>query len=383
MNTAFQGVRVLDLTRLLPGAIASMMLADLGAEVIKIEDPQGGDYARWTPPFIHGQGAFFMASNRNKRSVVIDLKQAEGQAVLHRLALSADVIMEGFRPGVTTRLRADYPTLSALNPRLIYASLSGWGADGPYAEDSGHDLNYVALSGLLGGMAEPQPLGGQIADVGGSYLAVMGISAALFQRERTGQGAHLDIALFEASMPFAMYQWVEGVIAGLKGGAGSLTGGMAFYQVYTCADGEKLAFAPIEPKFWANFCQAIERPDWLALHSDPSQQDFLKREIAALFVTRSAADWMALLGPADCCVTRITPTEKLTDDPQVQARSMARLEADGVPVMRSPLRLGQTPPYEPAPQQGQHTRDVLQAIGYSPTELDDLTRRGIIGKAEA
>ncbi|MDW8171086.1 MAG: CaiB/BaiF CoA-transferase family protein [Anaerolineae bacterium] len=381
MNAAFQGVRVLDLTRLLPGAIASMMLADLGAEVIKIEDPQAGDYARRTPPFINGQGAFFMASNRNKHSVVIDLKQTDGQAVLHRLAESADVVMEGFRPGVTARLRADYATLSALNPRLIYASLSGWGADGPYAEASGHDLNYVALSGLLGGMAQAQPLGGQIADVGGAYLAVMGISAALFQRERTGQGAHLDIALFEASMPFAMYQWVEGVTAGLKGGAGSLTGGMAFYQVYACADGEKLAFAPIEPKFWANFCRAVERPEWIPLHTDPAQQDVLKSKIGALFATRSAEDWMNLLGPADCCVTRITPTEKLSDDPQVQARGMARIEADGVPVMRSPLRLGQTPPYEPAPQQGQHTRTILQMIGYSLEELEDLLARGIVGNA--
>jgi len=381
MNPALQGVRVLDLTRLLPGAVASMMLADLGAEVLKIEDPQGGDYARWTRPFIAGQGAFFMASNRNKRSVVIDLKQAEGQAVLHRLAQSADVVIEGFRPGVTARLRADYATLSVLNPRLVYASLSGWGADGPYAETSGHDLNYVALGGLLGGMGDPQPLGGQIADVGGAYLAVMGICAALFQRERTGQGAHLDIALFEAAMPFAMYQWVEGVVADLKGGAGSLTGGMAFYQVYACADGEKLAFAPIEPKFWANFCQAVGRPDWLALHTDPTQQAFLKRELAALFATRGADEWMALLGPADCCVTRITPTEKLADDPQVQARGMARLESDGVPFMRSPLRLGQTPAYEPAPQQGQHTREVLEAAGYSAAELEDLFAHGIVGKA--
>lgn len=371
-----KGVIVLDLTRLLPGAICTLFLADMGATVIKIEDPSAGDYARWTPPLLDGQGAFFRASNRNKQSVVIDLKHAEGQAVLHRLAQDADVVVEGFRPNVTARLSADYATLSGINPRLVYASLSGWGQTGDYAEKSGHDMNYVALSGLLGGMRTPQPLGGQIADVGGAYAAAFGIATSLFARERTGVGAYLDIALFEAAMPFGMYQWVESVVAGAKGGQGSLTGGVAFYDVYASADGIPMTFAPIEPKFWANFCGAVQRPDWVARHIDAS----IKEELIALFASKPASVWDALLTDADCCFSLITPPERLTDDPQVRARDMAGIGADGVPYMRSPVHTGEEhPTIGRAPNWGEHTRTVLQQH-YSEAELEALFASGAVGR---
>lgn len=377
MASVLEDIRVLDLTRLLPGAICTMILADMGAEIIKIEDPGPGDYARLTPPLVDGMGAFFRASNRGKRSIVIDLKQERGRAVLHDLVKQADVVVEGFRPGVTARLGCDYETLLTVNPKIVYASLSGWGQTGPHAEMSGHDLNYVSLSGLQGASRTPQPLGGQIADVGGAYSAVMGICAALFQRERRGTGTYIDVSLFEASMPFAMYQWVESVVAGLPGGQGSLTGGMAFYNIYTSSDGQAMALAPIETKFWQNFCNAVNRPEWLPLHNDLAAQPQLKQEIAVLFASRPAAEWETLLKDADCCFTRITDPAQLIHDPQIKARQMAGIDSSGVPWMRSPVLIGDQPEILPAPAQGEHTHLILRQLGYSDAQIAELEAAGV------
>jgi len=372
-------LRILDLTRLLPGAVCTLFLAEMGADVIKIEDPQGGDYARWMPPLADdGQGIFFQASNRRKRSVVINLKTTEGQGVLHRLVESADVLVESYRPGVTARLKCDYDTLKTINPRLVYCSLSGWGQTGPYADVSGHDLNYVALNGVLGSTRTPQPLGGQIADIGGAYAGAMGILAALLKRTTTGTGSYLDISLFEGGMPFGMYQWVESVATGIPGGQGALTGGMAFYDVYLSSDQQPMTLAAIEPKFWQNFCTAINRPDWLPLHNELSQQDRLKQEMQTLFATQTAAEWDALLRHADCCFTLITPPTQLADDPHIQARGMAGLDENGIPWMRSPVRLGDDSPLGYAPGYGSHTRAVLTEAGYSDGEIATFEQSGIV-----
>jgi alpha-methylacyl-CoA racemase len=375
-------LRILDLTRLLPGAICTHFLAEMGADIIKIEDPQGGDYARWMRPLAYdGQGVFFQASNRRKRSVILNLKATEGQAVLHRLVQSADVLVESFRPGVTARLKCDYETLKAINPRLVYCSLSGWGQNGPYAEDSGHDLNYIALNGVLGSTRTPQPLGGQIADIGGAYAGAMGILAALLRRTATGVGAYLDISLFEGGMPFGMYQWVESVATGVAGGQGSLTGGMAFYDVYLSADQQPMTLAAIEPKFWQNFCAAVNRPDWLPLHTDTSQQAHLKQEIQALFATKTAAEWEALLRHADCCFTLVTPPTKLADDPHIQARGMAGIDGKGIPWMRGPVRfddMDDDMPLEHAPGYGSHTREVLKEAGYAESDIATLELSGVV-----
>lgn len=376
---ALDGVRILDLTRLLPGAVCTLLLADMGADVIKIEDPQGGDYARWMLPLIEGYGAFFRASNRNKRSIILNLKDERGQTVLHKLVQNADVLIEGFRPGVTARLKCDYETLKAINPRLVYCSLSGWGQTGPYAELSGHDVNYLALYGVQGGMATPQPLGGQIADVGGAYLGVMGITAALYQREKTGTGTYVDVSLAEAALPFGMYRWVEAITLGLSGGKGTLTGGMAFYNVYLSRDGVSLALAAIEAKFWQNFCTAVGHPEWIPVHQDYTEQERLKAELAALFATKTAAEWDALLRHADCCFTPVIAPEKLTDDPQIQARGMAGIGEGGLPWMRSPVHIGDaTPVIGTAPGYGEHTRQVLAEAGYSREEITALENTGII-----
>ncbi|MGB7338869.1 MAG: CaiB/BaiF CoA-transferase family protein [Phototrophicaceae bacterium] len=382
MTKALAGIKILDLTRLLPGAICSMLLGDMGADVIKVEDPYAGDYARITPPLIDGMGAFFRSSNRNKRSIVIDLKQGEGQAAFYRLVQDADVVLEGFRPTVTERLKIDYPTLKQHNPSIIYCSLSGWGQTGPYKMASGHDLNYVALNGVLGSTRTPHPLGAQIADVGGAYVGVMGILAALFKRERSNEGDYLDVALHESAMPFAMYQFVESLTAGMAGGDGTLTGRMAFYDVYYSQDEQPLVFAAIESKFWANFCQAVDKSDWINRHLIPTEQQALKADMVALFKTKPAAEWDALLSDADCCFSLITPPDELINDPQINARIMAGLDNTGVPWMRSPIRLISDDTFQlgNAPQQGEHTLAILKENGFSDDEITHLKATNIIGK---
>ena len=375
------GIRVLDLTRLLPGGVCSLLLADMGADVIKIEGPDGGDYARWMPPLVGGQGVYFLATNRGKRSAIVNLKDARGQAVLHRLVENADVLIESYRPGVMDRLNVGYEALRKVNPRLVYSALSGWGQDGVYTDRSGHDLNYVSVAGMTGAMNIPQPMGGQIADIGGAYAAIAGISAALFGRERTGEGMYLDLSLFESALPFMLTTWVESILPGdhVRGG---LTGRLACYNVYAAADGESVALAALEPKFWTNFCIAVERPDLIDAYTDPARQDDLTAELSALFASRSAAGWAALLEEADCCFTRVnTPDDALTD-PHVQARGLLGVTAQGMPWMRSPIRLGDAPEIKAPPGYGEHTRAVLREAGFADAEIDRLIATGAVAQGE-
>jgi len=374
-----RATRILDLSRLLPGAVCTMLLHDLGAEIIKIEDPNGGDYARWMPPLIEGMGFLFRSSNRGKKSVVIDLKSEAGQAILHKLVVTADVLIEGFRPGVTVRLGADYETLRAINPRLVYCSLSGWGQDGPYAQVSGHDLNYTARNGLLGAEQHPRTPGSQVADVAGSYVAVMGILAALLKRNQTGVGDIIDVALSEAAMPLAMAAWVETNAQHADSNFISLRGESACYNVYRSADGEPLALGAIEPKFWANFCQAVDKPEWIEQHRDRKRQPKLIESVAALFKTKTAAEWAATLEDADCCFTRVIAPEQLLNDPQIQARGMVGVTENGIPWMRSPIRLSDDAfELREAPAYGEHTRELLAEIGYAADEIEELIEAGII-----
>jgi crotonobetainyl-CoA:carnitine CoA-transferase CaiB-like acyl-CoA transferase len=357
--------------------VATLLLADLGADVIKIEDPNGGDYARWTPPLHDGLGVVFRVINRSKRSVILDLKHPDGLAVLRTLAASADVLIESFRPGVMQRLGADYAALRDVNPRLIYCALSGWGADGPYALRSGHDLNYAATAGLLGGMGQPQPFGGQVADIGGAYVAVIGVLAALLRRGAGGAGAFVDASLFEGSLPFGLYNWAEALKTGRGGGDGSLTGGAACYNIYAARDGRAVALAALEPKFWANFCAAVERPDLLPDHLLPERQSYLRAELAEIFALRSADDWRALLEPADCCFSLVIAPADVAADAQIQARGLMGSGDDGAPWLRSPVRLDGLPfALGSVPGYGEHTRAVLQEAGYDAQTVERLLAAG-------
>ena len=390
MKPPLHGVRVLDLARLLPGNVCSWLLAQLGATVIKIEDPHGGDYGRWFPPRVGETSAFFEAANRGKRSVILDLKQDGGRAALQRLAKSADVLVEGFRPGVMARLGCDYETLRALNPRLVYCALAGWGQDGPYAQRSAHDLNYIAAAGLADhedGRVHPAPTG-QIADVGGAYLGVAGILAALLRRERDGEGSFVDISLAEAALPFALIGWVE-ALAHPGPAPRRLSGGLAAYASYRARCGRLVTLSALEPKFWRRFAAAVGREDWReGDHNEPSRQDSLREELRALFARKTAAEWEALLGPVDCCFEVATERAAAHEHPQHRAREMLGIAADGAPWLRSPIHLSDTAdapdPQGAAPGYGADTCAVLEEAGYRKAELAALLASGAavqLGKA--
>lgn len=379
MTLPLQGIRILDLTRLLPGGVATMMLTDMGAAVVKIEDPNGGDYSRWMPPQVDGLGAYFRAINWGKRSLILDLKQPDGVAVLKKLVETADVLVEGFRPDVMTRLGCDYAVLKTVNPRLVYCAISGWGATGPYASRGGHDLNYTAVAGLTGAMRTPQPLGGQVADIAGAYLAFAGICAALVGRAQTGEGAFVDASLFDAAVPFAGVAWIDAELNGTGAGEGGLTGGAACYNIYYTRDHKAVSLSALEPKFWANFCAAVDRPDLLPDYLEPARQDYLRAEIEQIFALKTLAEWLPLLENADCCFAPVLPPEQMAANPHTQARGLFGIGAGGAPWLRSPVRFGDLN-FQPGavPGYGEHSRAILSEAGYSATQIESLAEAGVI-----
>lgn len=374
MSQPLQGIRVLDLTRLLPSGVATQMLADLGADVIKIEDPNGGDYARWMGPSIDDSSVFFRMNNRNKRSIIINLKLDDGVGLLKQMVRQTDVLVESFRPGVMKKLGCDYESLRAENPKLIYCAISGWGATGPYAPFANHDLNYVSIAGIIGAMEKPQVLGGQVADLGGAYVAVAGITSALFRREKTGEGAFVDVGLSEAALPFSLYNWTEAETLGLPAGEGVLSGGLACYRVYTTKDNRAIALGALEDKFWGNFCLAVNRPDLVEYHQQIDKQVYLRRELEELFAQKTASEWDVELAYADCCFTVVKTPAEIGYDAHYQARGMLGKFDDGTTWMRSPIRINDSEPQitNDVPKYGEHTRAVLGEMGLDETEIARL-----------
>lgn len=356
------------------------MLAELGAEVIKVESPDGGDYARIMPPYTpSGSGAIFHATNYGKRSIVIDLKKPEGANLLRHLAKTADVLVEGFRPGVMARLGCDAPALAQVNPRLVYCALSGWGSSGPYVSKSGHDLNYASIAGLIGTANVPQPAGGQIADIGGAYVALSGILASLLRRERTGAGGFVDSGLFDAAVPFNLIQFVEAAAAKSPIAQGALTGKQACYNVYMASDGQAVALAALEPKFWERFCLAVGRADWIDGYLLVERQPELIAQLTSLFAEKTAAEWAALLEPADCCFVPVLSAEEALHHPHLQARGALAFDDQGNVHLHSPIHLGDIISETlPPPEMGADTDSVLQNIGYTEEAIAALRLAGII-----
>ncbi len=327
MVQPLEGVLVLDFSTLLPGPRATLMLAEAGAEVVKIERPGSGEDIRGFAPFVDGESAVFAVLNHGKRSLALDLKDPAAVAALRPLLARADVVVEQFRPGVMERLGLGYAAVRALNPGIVYCSISGYGQDGPRAQAAGHDINYVAESGLLsisrGPDERPTMPAALVADVGGgTWPAVVNILLGLRQRERTGAGMHLDIAMAEGTMTFAFWAHAEAVIAGreVKSGEGFLAGGLPRYRLYTAGDGRQIAVGALEEKFWQAFCAAIGLPE--ALRDDRRDPQASAAAVAAILATRPAAEWEPLLAAADCCCSVVrTPAEALRD-PHAVARGV-------------------------------------------------------------
>jgi crotonobetainyl-CoA:carnitine CoA-transferase CaiB-like acyl-CoA transferase len=366
MAPPLAGTRVLDFTRLLPGAFASLMLAELGAEVIKVEAPGRGDPMRALPPLLEGRGIYHLLLDRGKKSVVLDLHQPDAAPALAALLASADVVMESFRPRTARRLGLSADQVRGRDPRLIHCAITGYGQTGPYAERPGHDLNYVAVSGLL---AADRPTPTELprmfmADVGGGAMtAVIAILAALVGRGRTGEGATLDVSMHEASLYWVMLPAARELLDGGQAATGDLPtfGGHACYNVYRTRDGELVALGALEPKFWAAFCQAVGRGDLAGRHlTGDADQAALLEEVRSIFASRTRAEWLSLLEQADLCLTPVNRPGEALADPHIQARS-AVVRGDGLRAVRPPF-VQAAQPLGRAPGVGEHTQEILAAL---------------------
>ena len=344
-----QGIRVLDLSQFIPGPYTTMLLADLGADVVKVEPPHGDPQIADGPLDGDGISLWYRIVNRNKRIVTLDLKSAEGRAVLDRLIGAADVLLESYRPGVLARLGYDTARLEELNCRLIHCALSGWGQTGPYRLRVGHDNNYQAAAGVLdvsGTLDQPVAANPPVADFAGALNAFGLIAAALFRRERTGRGAFIDIGLSDAALALLGPDVAALAQPGFdtRRGRGPYAGAWACYNTYRCACGGHVTIGALETRFWANFCETVGRPDWITHHNDPRPQTTLIAEVAALIATRSRAEWIADLASIDACFHEVLVLGELTENPQVVARGVLNSGADGIPDALLPAWIDGAPP---------------------------------------
>ncbi|MGB8248719.1 MAG: CaiB/BaiF CoA-transferase family protein [Azonexus sp.] len=377
------GIRILDLTRLLPGPVATLHLADLGADVIKIEDPQVGDYARTLGTGQGADSAYFRMINRNKRGLLLDLKKPAGVEVFLRLAETADVIVESFRPGVVDKLGVGYAAVTAVNPKIAYCSISGYGQDGPYKDLAGHDINYLGYAGVLDQIGreggDPALPNFQIADLlGGALTAAMGILAVVLEAQRSGRGRYIDVAMTDSVLAHTYFSMLRLNDAGhsLPRGSDLLSGGLPCYAAYRCADGRHMAVGALEGKFWKTCCELLGRPAWIERQWDAG----LRTEVAALFATRPRDDWAQLFAAVDCCVTPVLTPEEAVDDAQITARGMV-LRDDGLTQFAPPLKLSdhEFTIRQAAPKAGEHSAEILRAAGYSDTQIDRLQATGVFG----
>lgn len=392
MAGLFDGVRILDLSRLLPGPFCSMLLADLGADVIKIEDPKIGDYIRWWPPRIGRNSGFHVVLNRNKRSVSLNLKDPQGQDIFRRLVKTADVVLEGFRPGVMDRLGLGYAALQKIRPEIIYCAITGYGQDGERAQRAGHDINYLALSSVLSYCGQgpvPSLPGVQIGDLGGGALmAAFSIAAALFARERSGLGQMIDISMTDGATMWNCLRWGKFLADGQVPYPGDdlLNHGLACYNIYRTKDGRFMSLGALEPQFWKAFCLAMNRPDWdQPSYFEPGpHQRRLVEDIARAFEEKTQAEWIAVFAKTDCCCEPVLNLAEVMADPAMKARQMVvELHHE---VWGTYRQMGCAPKfslsrpnlYRHAPELGEHTLDVLTEMGYTLETIQQLQSQGVV-----
>jgi alpha-methylacyl-CoA racemase len=396
------GVRVLDLSRLLPGGFCSLLLADFGADVVKVEDTGMGDYVRWSPPNHEGadetaRGALFLALNRNKRSIRLNLKTDAGRELLLRLARDADVLLESFRPGVLERLGVGYDRLLEANPGLVICPITGYGQTGPYRDRAGHDMNYLGLVGLLGLSGEspdttPVQAAGQIADLGGGALmAAFGILTALRHRDRTGEGQVVDVSMADGALSWlgmvAAAHLADGVVP--TRGTGALNGGLLCYRPYRCADGW-VTLGALEPKFFRAWCRGVDREDLVEHQFEPPGSP-AHAEVEAVFLSRTRDEWEAFAAEVDCCLEPVLDLDEALDSELVRAREMVvEIDQPGaerpVRLLGVPVKLSRTPGDArrlPGPALGEHTAEVLREAGLSGEEIAALEEAGAVaGRSE-
>ncbi len=375
MAPPIRNVKMLDLSRQLPGPFCSMLLADLGVDVLVVASPS--DVMGLGIPMIQ----------RNKRSMTLNLKAPEGKQIFDRLVQDADIILEGFRPGVTDRLGIDYASMRTLNPRLIYCSISGYGQDGPYRDKVGHDINYLGYAGVLGmsGAADGPPaiMPVQVADIGGGALmAAVGILAALLAREHTGRGQFVDIAMMDGSLAWNVFHTLMYLVTGQEPqrGHSRLTGHNPCYAIYETKDGKYVTVGALEEHFWRNLCVALGVEEFIPdqFAEGPRREEML-RVIRAKFRDKTQAEWLQQLDAIDICFGPVNGIAESLADPQVRARGMVH-DIGGMKVIAAPVKLSDTPAVPPGapPEFGQHTDEVLRALGYSAERITTLRTAGIV-----
>jgi alpha-methylacyl-CoA racemase len=412
VSLPLQGIRVLDLSRLLPGGFCSLLLADFGADVLKVEDTGMGDYIRWAPPYYEGahdtaKSALFLSLNRNKRSIRLDLKSERGREALLRLVREYDVVLESFRPGVLDRLGVGYERMREENPGIVYCAISGYGQDGPKRDAAGHDMNYLGLIGLLGLTGdfggEPVQAAGQIADLGGGALmAAFGIMAALrerdgggrpgFESEGSGEGQLVDVSMADGALSWlamvAGAYFADGNVP--RRGELPLAGSLICYRPYECADGW-MSLGALEPKFWQAWCRGVEREDLVAAQFE-RPGTAAHEQVKQIFLSRTREQWVRFADKHDCCLEPVLELDEALDSELVRAREMVvEIEQPGasqrVRQLGIPVKLQRTPGQHarlPGPALGEHTEEVLLGAGYSQAEVDELLHRGAAaGPAEA
>lgn len=390
MTGPLTSLKILDFTSLLPGPFATMFLADLGADVLRIEAPNRPDIVRMSPPYL-GESSISAAHamlNRSKRSITLNLKHPTSLAIVKQLVQTYDIVLDGFRPGVMERLGVGYEALKAENPRLIYCAITGYGQDGPLAKRAGHDMNYLALSGQMsysGTQADgPKPQGTQIADIGGgSFVAMVGLLSAVIHRQQTGQGQMIDVSMTDGAILWNSVTGAEYLAGGeLPTYENRLLNGGSHYNYYRTADGRYLSVSSLEPQFWQGFCEAIGRPEWCDRLTEPMPP--LIADIAAVIETRTLAEWEAVFQSYDVCVEPVLNLNEVVEHPHTQHRQMV-VEVTGVagPIHQfaNPLKFSQTSPSYRfyGGEAGQHNHEVLSELGYSDTEISTLAESGVLG----
>ena len=397
MSGPLSSLKILDFSTLLPGPFGSMMLADMGADVVRVEAPHRPDIVRFMPPFDGDASAWHGLLGRSKRSIALDLKKEAALDVVKRLVAADgggyDIVLEQLRPGVMDRLGIGYEALRQVNPSLIYCAVTGYGQTGPLSQRAGHDINYLSLAGVMSHSGRqaggPSPLGIQVADIGGgAFGAVTGILAAVIHRGQTGEGQLVDISMFDMSVAWHAHAVSSYLVGGEAPEMESwqLNGG-GFYDFYQTKDQRYLSVGSLEPKFWQGFCQAIQRPDLipLGLSQRPEDQRALKMEIQSVIAARTMADWQAIFEPLDVCVEPVLTVPEMAEHPHTAARGMVvevpKPDGSSQRQIASPFKFsGSQPAYKHVgAATGAHTEELLHEIGYSEAGIHTLREAGVFG----
>jgi len=392
MYSILEGVKILDLSRLLPGALCSMMLADMGAEVLKIEDTSQGDYMRWMPPMVNELSAYFLLTNRNKKSMKLNLKAPQGKEIFLKLVKQHDVVLESFRPGVMDRLGLGYEVLKKENPAMVHCALSGYGQDGPYRDLVGHDINYIALGGILSstGTEEGKPTipSVQIADIGvGSMMSAIGILSAIIRQKTTGKGVFVDISMLDGVAFWMHLAFAEYFATGKLPQPGNemLTGKFPCYNVYKTKDGKYVAIGALEAKFWASFCDTINEPDLIQhQYATGEQRRDVIDQINNIIKTKDKDEWVAAFKNVDVCFAPVNSLDEVMKDKQMEFRDMffeIEHPTEGkIKQITCPIKfryLDKKEDFLP-PNYGEHTEEILRNLNYSDDKIDRFHKNAII-----